>query len=110
LTEADFDFPEDFKPDELLEAGFDIVYDDPLEVKIWFSADQARYVKDRNWAKNQKFTDQPDGSLILDMKTSGWWHVKKWVMSFGAEAKVLEPEGLKNEIIGEFARALSQNT
>ena len=108
LTEADFDFPEDFKPDELLESGFDIVYDDPLEVKIWFSADQAKYIKERNWAKDQKITDQPDGSVILEMKTSGWWHVKKWVMSFGAEAKVLEPKELRHEVAYELGKAESE--
>ena len=108
LTESDFDFPEHFKPDELLGSGFDIVYDDPLEVKIWFSADQARYIKERKWAKNQRFTDQADGSLILEMKTSGWWHVKKWVMSFGGDARVLEPRKLRSEIIDEFTLAFQQ--
>ena len=107
LTEVPFEAPEDFKPDELLESGFDIVYDDPLEVKIWFSADQAKYVKERKWAKDQAFTDQPDGSLVLKMKTSGWWHVKKWVMSFGAEAKVLEPKELVADIADELGRILT---
>ncbi|MGC8491925.1 MAG: helix-turn-helix transcriptional regulator [Syntrophobacteraceae bacterium] len=106
LTEADFDYPEDFKPGELLESGFDIVYDDPIEVKIWFSADQARYVKERKWAKGQTFTDQPDGSVILEMKTSGWWHVKRWVLSFGAEARVVEPEELEEEIADESEAVL----
>lgn len=38
------------------------------------------------------------------MKTSGWWDVKKWVLSFGAEAEVLEPAELRNEIIAEIKR------
>jgi predicted DNA-binding transcriptional regulator YafY len=106
LTEAAFHYPEDFKPDELLQSGFDIVYDDPLDVKIWFSADQARYVKERKWATNQNFTDQPDGSVTLEMETSGWWHVKKWVLSFGSEARVLEPRELADAIADELEKVL----
>ena len=36
-----------------------------------------------------------DGSIVLKMKTSGWYDVQKWILSFGAEARVLEPAQLK---------------
>lgn len=36
------------------------------------------------------------------MRTSGWWDVKKWVLSFGAEAEVLEPKKLRDEIIADI--------
>jgi len=103
-----FDPPKDFDPKALLGPGFDIVYDDPFKVKIWISADQAKYVKERVWADGQVITDQPDGSIILEMTTSGWWHVKKWVTSFGAEAKVLEPQELGDEIADELKLALKR--
>lgn len=51
--------------------------------------------------------EQKDGSIILEMKTSGWWDVKKWVLSFGAEAKVLKPEKLRKEIIEEMKAGLA---
>jgi predicted DNA-binding transcriptional regulator YafY len=104
MTDSTFEPPPDFDPKALLESSFDIIYDDPLEVKIWFSADQARYVKERTWAKDQNFTDQADGSVILQMSTSGWLNVKKWVLSFGAEARVLEPEKLATEVIDELRK------
>ena len=100
-----FEYPEDFDPEELLESAFDIVYDDPVKVRIWFSAEQARYIKERKWSKSQKIIDQDDGSIILSMETSGWWDVKKWVLSYGSGAKVLEPEELKKEILDELTAA-----
>jgi predicted DNA-binding transcriptional regulator YafY len=109
-TDSAFDPPADFDPKALLGSGFDIIYDDPMDVKIWISADQARYVKERVWGEGQVITDQSDGSIIVEMTTSGWWHVKKWVLSFGAEAKVLEPQELSNEIANELKQAFGRYT
>jgi len=100
-----FAYPENFDPEELLELAFDIVYEKPINVKIWFSADQARYIKERKWSKTQEIKDQKDGSIILSMHTSGRWDIKKWVLSYGAEAQVLEPEDLRNDISDELAAA-----
>ncbi|MBT3234280.1 MAG: WYL domain-containing protein, partial [Calditrichaeota bacterium] len=46
-----------------------------------------------------------DGSIILSMETSGWWDVKRWVLSHGREAKVLEPEELRREMLDELRAA-----
>ena len=108
LSTISFEYPEGFDPDEMLDASFDTVYGDPIELKVWFSAEQARYIKERKWAKEQKITDRDDGSIILAMKSSGWWDVKKWVMSYGAEAKVLEPEKLRDDIVAELEKSLKQ--
>ena len=104
-TGSSFEYPEDFDPEELLESAFDIVYEDPVRVKIWFSADQARYIKERKWSENQEIMDQEDGSIILSMETSGWWDVKKWVLSYGSGAKVIEPEAFRMEIVNELKTA-----
>jgi predicted DNA-binding transcriptional regulator YafY len=82
----------------LLQQAFGMVYDDPLEVTIWFSGDQARYIRERQWAKEQEITTRKDGSIELWMKTSGWYDVKKWILSFGADAELLNPEELRQEI------------
>lgn len=106
LTDDNFEYPKNFIPEDMLDSAFDIVYDDPIHVKIWFSPEQARYIKERQWAKNQKIKEQKDGSIILEMKTSGFWDVKKWALSFGAEAKVLKPKELRQAIIKEFTNAM----
>jgi len=97
-----FEYPKDFDPEELLESAFDIVYEQPIDIRIWFSPDQARYIKERTWSKTQKIEEQEDGSIILSMRTSGWWDVKRWVLSYGKEAKVLEPQTLKEDIVREL--------
>ncbi len=107
-TDTSFEYPKDFDPQEFLESAFDIVYGDPIAVKIWFSADQARYIKERQWSRSQKIEDQEDGSIILSMKTSGRWDVMRWVLSYGADAKILEPEELRNNMIEELHSAVAK--
>ena len=107
-TDETFQYPIDFKPEELLESAFDIVYGDTHDFKIWFSPNQARYIKQRMWSKTQEIKDQPDGSIILSMTTSGMWDVKRWVLSYGAGAKVLAPKELREEIAEELGKALEQ--
>jgi predicted DNA-binding transcriptional regulator YafY len=104
-TGESFEYSENFDPEALLESAFDIVYGDPVKVKIWFSPEQARYIKERKCSKSQKIIDQEDGSIILSMETSGWWDVKRWVLSCGSHAKVLKPEALRKEILDELRAA-----
>jgi predicted DNA-binding transcriptional regulator YafY len=93
-----FEYPEDFDPEEKLQNAFGVIYDDPVEVEIWFSANQARYIRERTWATSQEIIDQEDGSIILKMATSGWYEIKRWVLGYGPEAEVLAPEELREEI------------
>ena len=72
MTEATFSQPEEFDPDALLDNAFSIVYDEPIDVKIRFSSEVARYIKERRWAKEQIITDELDGTIILDQKCPGF--------------------------------------
>jgi len=106
-TSDSFEYPPDFDPESRLESAFDLVHGDPIQVKIWFSGNQARYIKERKWSKSQKIEEQKDGSIILSMETSEWWDVKKWVLSYGSESKVLEPKKLREEILQEARTMLN---
>ncbi len=108
ITPDAFEYPKSFDPESLLDSAFDLVYEEPTDYKIWFSADQARYIKERVWSKTQKIEDQEDGSIILTMRTGGMWDVKRWVLANGAQARVLEPESLKQEMMEELKTAYEQ--
>lgn len=108
ITNQGFSRPDKLNPQELLDSAFNFTYDDPLEVKIRFSADQARYINERRWATEQKIKNQEDGSIILEMQTSGLGEVKRWVMGFGREAEVIEPVELREEIVEELKSCLNR--
>lgn len=98
LDGVTFVAPEEFDPQGYLEGSFSIIYDDPMDYRILFSADVARYIRERSWGREQTLIENVDGSLVLELKTSGWLDVKKWILSFGPDAEVLEPETMREEV------------
>lgn len=106
MTDSCFPWPDDFNPETLLKKAFGMCWDDPLTARIRFSPSQARYIRERTWAEKQSIEEQDDGSIVLTLETSGRWDVKKWVLSFGAEAELLEPVEMRQEIRRELMRTL----
>jgi hypothetical protein len=49
--------------------------------------------------------DAIDGGCVLRMRVAGLGEVKRWVLQFGAEAKVLKPASLRREVVGELKMA-----
>ncbi|BAH76692.1 helix-turn-helix transcriptional regulator [Solidesulfovibrio magneticus] len=107
LLNKDYKYPRGFNPEKLLNNSFGFIFDDPISVKIWFSSSQAKYIDERAWSPSQIKTSCPDGSIILELNTSGWFDVKRWILSFGADAKLLEPIELAEELKYDLQRALS---
>ena len=105
----DVPYPDAFDPEDTLNSAFDLIHGDPVTVTIRFTPSEARYIKARTWSKTQTLQDHPDGSLTLTMTTSGRRDVKRWVMSFGKEAELMEPEELKREIEDELKIILNKD-
>lgn len=104
-TEEHFTRPEDFDAEGMLESAFDLTFGDPVTAKVWFSARVAPYVKERQWASRQTIEEQADGSVVLSLETSGFDDLKRWVLSFGGEARVLEPDELARAVHDEARKA-----
>jgi predicted DNA-binding transcriptional regulator YafY len=110
VTDNRFDEPEDFDPDALLEGAFGLILDEPARYRIWFSTEKARYIEERRWCADQEITRRDDGSIELVMSTSGWFDVKRWILSFGPDAELLEPEGVRLELAETASEVLARYT
>ncbi|MBN1696399.1 MAG: WYL domain-containing protein [Spirochaetales bacterium] len=106
VLESHFEYPQGFDPEEVLDTAYVLTFGDPVSARVWFSAEIAHYIRERKWAAEQKIEEQPDGSIILSLHTSGIFDVKKWVLSYGAHAKILEPSYLAEQIGEEVQRML----
>ncbi|RLB37263.1 MAG: WYL domain-containing protein, partial [Deltaproteobacteria bacterium] len=100
-TKETFEVPEDFNFEEFMGRSFGVFKGEPVRVRIWFSPEVAGYVKEKIWVNGQEIHKQGDGSIIFEAQVEGIQEVKFWVMSWGANALVLEPELLREEIRAE---------
>ncbi|MDI6907598.1 MAG: WYL domain-containing protein [Thermoanaerobacterales bacterium] len=72
-------------------------------VAVRFDREQARYVRERQWHPSQEIEELDNGGLILRLNVAGLGEVKRWILSFGAHAEVLEPETLRRDVAATAA-------
>ena len=105
-TNRRFEVPAGFDFDKLTETAFNLIWGQPQEVKIRFSREQAPYVQERTWHPSQTIEKRANGSIDLSIRVANLWEVKRWLIGWGADACVLQPEDLRKEIREECARML----
>lgn len=79
-------------------------------VRVRFSADVARYVQESTWHASQKLSPQRDGSLLAEFQLSSTEEIKRWLLSFGRHAVVLEPPALVREMREELLETATRYT
>ena len=73
-------------------------------VIIRFSRKSAPWVKRKNWHPTQHMETEKDGSVTLTLDVCSLDEVKQWVLHFGSEAEVEEPEELRYMIKEELVK------
>lgn len=106
-TKESFQIPENFDLDEFFGDSFGIFQGEPTRVKIRFSQEVAGYIKEKIWHESQKLEPQEDGSLLFEAVVAGTQEIMYWVLGWGSNAQVLEPESLKEEIRAETLATLN---
>ena len=108
LKDQRFQRPEDFDLQKHLSRSFGVFQGDgEVSVKVHFLPAVARYVEESTWHPSQKLTKQRDGSVLAEFHLDGTEEIKRWIMSFGQNAVVLEPSDLSSEIAGEASVMVS---
>jgi CRISPR-associated endonuclease/helicase Cas3 len=103
-----FDIPEDFDEVELLRYAWGIWYgeNEPVTVRLRFAAGEAaRRVKESIWHPTQEVQDLEDGGVIWQAQVAEWLEMLPWVRGWGADVEVLEPEGLRESVMGDIRAA-----
>jgi predicted DNA-binding transcriptional regulator YafY len=97
-TDETFEMPDDFNIDDFMKSSFGVFHGEPVRVRIWFAAGIAEYIREKTWHETQKIETQKDGSIIFEAEVAGTKEIEFWVLKWGAKAKVLAPESLRDEI------------
>ncbi|RTL43637.1 MAG: WYL domain-containing protein [Candidatus Melainabacteria bacterium] len=98
---------DDGKIQEWIDSAFFLEHTEKeSNIKIKFDPDASRYIRERKWHPSQELIEHQDGSCTLSFTAPSLDEIKRWVMSYGAQAEVLEPEELKLLMRVEFEAAL----
>lgn len=103
LLKERYTIPADFNPNAMLAQAWGIWFTDeePLEIKLRFSARVAARVKETRWHPTEQVTEQPDGSLLWSASIAEPREMLPWVRGWGADVEVLEPQELRETILNE---------
>lgn len=98
-----FEPPADFDLQDHLAGSFGVFQGDgDLTVRVRFLPRVAPYVLESKWHDSQQLSKQKDGSVLAEFHLSSTEEIKRWIMSFGQYAVVLEPELLRRELQQEL--------
>lgn len=75
-----------------------------INIKIKFSnnSNVSDFIKNNIWYDNQEIEETEDGHIVLKFSTPDFGDVKSWIMGFGAEAEVIEPQNLRDQILNDI--------
>jgi proteasome accessory factor B len=106
-----FEVPASFDPARYLAGAWGMLRGDAVTVRVIFARSLARYIRERVWHASQKLRDLPDGRVEMTLSVADTLEVRRWILGFGVEAEVVEPDGLREGLRREaeaLARALIQ--
>jgi proteasome accessory factor B len=92
-----FNYPVDYRPEQLVEGAFGLFTGPKTRVRILFEDDVARFVRRRKWHPTQVIEKTPEGT-VMTIEVHGTVELTSWILGFGEKARVLEPESLRGEI------------
>lgn len=100
-----FAYPKDFKLEDYLQDAFRVMRGDPKRIKVRFSPDAARVVRERIWHPSQEIREQEDGSLKITLEVPINYEIVSWILGFGSSAEALQPPELRQRLREEHLAA-----
>ncbi len=103
-----FEVPEDYEPEAWFEGQLGLWHEggEPERVRIAFSERAALTARERQWPGQAGWSEDGDGRSVLELRIPVTPEVLTWVLTWGAEAEVLGPEGLRERVRGVLEGAL----
>ena len=108
-TGKTFDRSDSFSIDQYLSKSFGVFKgDESYKIRVRFSKTVSPIIREKQWHPTQQIKENIDGSLELSLNLSHLSDVKRWVLGWGSNAKVLAPKELV-ELIRAEAKAIVDN-
>lgn len=89
-----------YEPMELFRHSFGVFVTDAhpiIRVRVRLNERWRLHAQTHRWHPSQSVEDGPDGPVVT-LEVRECWELKAWILGFGSEAVVLEPQQLADEI------------
>jgi CRISPR-associated endonuclease/helicase Cas3 len=104
-----FDAPEHMDIRRLLNGAWGIWFnkdEQPTTVKLRFSSFVRKRVEESRWHPSERTEADDNGGLIWIAEIDEVKEMLPWIRGWGADCEVLEPQGLREKMIGEVRRQM----
>lgn len=81
---------------------------EPARVEIEFAPRAAPHVAGREWHPSQTIRPQADGSLRVEMRVCLDRSLRRWILGFGPDARVIAPSTLADDVLDDLDAARAQ--
>jgi predicted DNA-binding transcriptional regulator YafY len=106
LTPRTFEPPEPGSLERALRGAWDIIADQELTpVVLRFTPAVAARVLETTWHPTQRVESAADGSLTWRATVAGTIEIRLWILSWGDDVEVLEPDSLRKDVASTHRRA-----
>lgn len=100
--------PADFSPEKFFANALGVLGGErDYRVVIRFSSAVADRVREREWHESQTLRDLPDGRLELQLRLGALPEIERWVLTWGADAEVVQPKELRESLKTTASRLLT---
>jgi proteasome accessory factor B len=111
VTARTFERPADFSPETFFSGALGVVSGSgDHRVVIRFEATVAERIREREWHESQELRELPGGGVELRLRLGALSEVRQWVLSWGAQAEVVQPADLRTELRREIRALQSRYT
>jgi predicted DNA-binding transcriptional regulator YafY len=96
-----YEIPGDFDAIDYLNTAWGVQTDQKIQtIKLRFKPRISRTIMEEEKKIHSSQTNelQADGSIIMSLKVRDYIHIRSWIMKWGDEVEVIEPETLRNQI------------
>lgn len=109
LTPRTFELPVGDGAEGALRRAWDIIADQPATpVVLRFAPSVAARVEEATWHPTQRVEREADGSLTWRATVAGIIEIRLWVLSWGDDVEVVEPETLRFDVADTHRRAAAR--
>jgi predicted DNA-binding transcriptional regulator YafY len=92
--------PDGFNLDDYISSGeLNFVVKGNIQFKALFSTDAVFHLGERPLSDDQTISKQADGSMLVTATVLDTSELHWWLLGFGDQVEVLEPENIRNKII-----------